>query len=130
MSRISLEPAGGTARRTPPGIGAQWLDDDVYFTSSPAVRKARDLAVNSLCTSSVRLPGIDLVLDSATARVTDHGTLMQVAAGYRAGDTGQRLAPAHPVMCSCADLRRFLTRTLLVQAEWRAGRASGGPGLR
>jgi hypothetical protein len=67
------------------GIGAQWLDGDLYFTSSPAARKARDLAVNSLCTISVRLPGIDLVLDGTAARVTEPKTLEQVAAGYRAG---------------------------------------------
>jgi len=67
------------------GIGAQWLDGYLYFTSSPAARKARDLAVNPRCTISVRLPGIDLVLDGTAARVTDSGTLEQVAAGYRAG---------------------------------------------
>jgi hypothetical protein len=79
----------GTCRKdgTPhaAGIGAQWLDGDLYFTSSPAARKARDLAVNPLCTISVRLPGIDLVLDGTAARVTDPRTLEQVAAGYRAG---------------------------------------------
>jgi hypothetical protein len=67
------------------GIGAQWLAGDLYFTSSPAARKARDLAVNPLCTISVRLAGIDLVLDGTAARVTDPQTLEQVAAGYRAG---------------------------------------------
>lgn len=78
----------GTARSdgTPhaAGIGAQWLDGDLYFTSSPAARKARDLAVNPRCTISVRLPGIDLVLDGAAARITDPQTLEEVAAGYRA----------------------------------------------
>jgi hypothetical protein len=67
------------------GVGAQWLDGDIYFTSSPAARKARDLAVNPLCTISVRLPSIDLVLEGTAARVTDPKTLEQVAAGYRAG---------------------------------------------
>jgi Pyridoxamine 5'-phosphate oxidase len=67
------------------GIGAQWLDGDLYFTSSPAARKARDLAANPLCTISGRLPGIDLVLDGSAARVTDPDTLERVAAGYRAG---------------------------------------------
>jgi hypothetical protein len=67
------------------GVGAQWLDDDLYFTSSPAARKARDLAVNPRCTISVRLPGIDLVLDGTAARVTDPPTLERVAAGYRDG---------------------------------------------
>src|SRR5438034_836294 len=63
------------------GIGAQWLNGDLYFTSSPATRKARDLAVNPRCTISVRLAGIDLVLDGTAARVTDPHTLEQVAAG-------------------------------------------------
>jgi hypothetical protein len=79
----------GTCRRdgTPhaAGVGAQWLDGDLYFTSSPAARKARDLAVNPVCTISVRLPGIDVVLDGSAARVTDPGTLERVAAGYRGG---------------------------------------------
>jgi hypothetical protein len=67
------------------GVGAQWRDGYLYFTSSPAARKARDLAVNPACTISVRLPSIDLVLDGTVARVTDPETLEQVAAGYRAG---------------------------------------------
>src|SRR5262249_26252684 len=67
------------------GIGAQWMDGDLYFTSNPTARKARDLAVNSLCTISVRLPGIDLVLDGSAERVTEPETLERVAAGYREG---------------------------------------------
>lgn len=67
------------------GVGALWLTGDLYFTSSPAARKARDLAVNPRCTLSVRLPGIDLVLDGSAERVTDQDVLAQVAAGYRAG---------------------------------------------
>ena len=67
------------------GVGALWLDGDLYFTSSLAARKARDLAVNAVCTLSARLPGIDLVLDGNTATVADAQTLEQVAAGYRAG---------------------------------------------
>jgi len=67
------------------GVGALWLDGDLYFTSSLAARKARDLAVNAVCTLSARLPGIDLVLDGSAATVADAQTLEQVAAGYRAG---------------------------------------------
>lgn len=67
------------------GVGAQWLAGDLYFTSNAAARKARDVAENPRCTISVRLPGIDLVLDGSAAQVTDPGTLEQVAAGYRAG---------------------------------------------
>jgi hypothetical protein len=66
------------------GIGAQWLDGELYFTSSPAARKARDLAENPRCTISARQPDIDLVLEGSAARVTDRQTLERVAAGYRA----------------------------------------------
>jgi Pyridoxamine 5'-phosphate oxidase len=65
------------------GVGAQWLDGHLYFTSSPAARKARDLAANPACTLSAHLPGIDLVFDGTAARVTDPDILEQVAAGYR-----------------------------------------------
>jgi hypothetical protein len=85
MSSPAREGLTGHDRTSTAGIGAQWLDGDLYFTSSPAARKARDLAVNPSCTISVRLPGIDLVLDGTAARVTDPQTLEQVAAGYRAG---------------------------------------------
>ena len=66
------------------GIGAQWMDGDLYFTSNPDTRKSRDLAVNPLCTISVRLPGIDLVLTGSAQPVTDPATLERIAAGYRA----------------------------------------------
>jgi hypothetical protein len=67
------------------GLGAQWMDGDLYFTSNLTARKARDLAVNPRCTISVRLPGIDLVLDGSAQQVTDSETLERIAAGYRAG---------------------------------------------
>jgi len=46
-----LEPAGRDGTPHAAGVGAQWRDGDVNFTSSPAARKARDLAVSPLCTS-------------------------------------------------------------------------------
>ena len=67
------------------GVGAQWLDGYLYFTSNANARKARDLAVNPLCTISVRLPGIDLVFDGSAERVTDAAILERVALGYRQG---------------------------------------------
>src|ERR687887_520478 len=45
------------------GVGAQWRDGFLYFTSSPAARKARDLAANPRCTISARLNDVDLVLE-------------------------------------------------------------------
>ena len=67
------------------GVGALWLDGDVYFTSGPGTRKARNLAANPACTIAVRLEGIDLVLEGEASRVVDRPTLEQVAAWYRAG---------------------------------------------
>ncbi len=66
-------------------VGALWLDGDLYFTSGPEARKARNLAANPACTISVRLEGLDLVLEGVAVRVTDRSTLEQVAGLYRAG---------------------------------------------
>src|SRR2546426_8608041 len=67
------------------GIGALWLDGDLYFTSGPGTRKARNLAANPACTISARLEGLDLVLEGTAARATDRPTLERVAGRYRAG---------------------------------------------
>lgn len=67
------------------GIGALWLDGDLYFTSGPGTRKARNLAANPAATVSARLEGIDLVLEGEAARVADRTTLEQAAALYREG---------------------------------------------
>lgn len=67
------------------GVGGLWHDGDLYFTSGPGMRKARDLAANSTCTISVRLEGIDLVLEGSAARVTDGPTLELIAGRYREG---------------------------------------------
>ena len=57
------------------GIGAIWLDGDLYFTSGPGTQKARNLATNPACTISVRLEGIDLMFEGRAIRVTDEPTL-------------------------------------------------------
>lgn len=67
------------------GVGAIWLDGDLYFTSSPAARKARNLAANPGCTIAVQLEGIDLVFEGEAARVTDADTLEQAVVIYREG---------------------------------------------
>ena len=66
-------------------VGALWLDGDLYFTSGPGARKARNLAANPACTISVALEGIDLILEGDAARVTDTPTLERLAALYREG---------------------------------------------
>lgn len=67
------------------GIGALWLDGDLYFTSGPQARKARNLAANPACTISAGLEGIDLILEGEATRVTDQPTLEAAAARYREG---------------------------------------------
>ena len=67
------------------GFGGLWLDGDLYFTSSPAARKARNLAANPACTISAKMAGIDLVLEGTATRVTDKATLEEAAGRYREG---------------------------------------------
>src|ERR671924_1196958 len=67
------------------GIGALWHDGDLYITSGPQTRKARNLAANPACTISVVLEGIDLILEGEATRVADRPTLEEVARLYREG---------------------------------------------
>jgi hypothetical protein len=67
------------------GVGAIWDDDALYFVSGPGTRRAQNLAANPACTVSVRLRGLDLVLEGEAHRVTDPATLERVAAVYRSG---------------------------------------------
>jgi len=67
------------------GVGALWLDGDLYFTGGPGTRKARNLAANPACTISVRLDDIDVVFEGDAGRVTDRATLEQAAGLYREG---------------------------------------------
>jgi len=62
-----------------------WVDGALYFTSGPGTLKSRNLAANPACSVSVRLRGIDLVLEGEAHRVTDSSTLERVAAVYRTG---------------------------------------------
>jgi hypothetical protein len=73
----------GRPHATP--VGALWVDGDLFFTSNLATRKSRNLAANPACTISVRLPGIDVVLEGTARRETDPAVLEDVAARYRAG---------------------------------------------
>jgi Pyridoxamine 5'-phosphate oxidase len=67
------------------GVGAVWHEGDLYFTSGPGTRKARNLAANPACTVSAKLQGIDVVLEGLATRVTDAPTLEALAARYRDG---------------------------------------------
>jgi Pyridoxamine 5'-phosphate oxidase len=65
------------------GLGILWIDGDLYFTSGPGTRKARNLAANPACTVSGRLEGIDVVFEGEASQVTDRPTLEQAAGIYR-----------------------------------------------
>ncbi|MCW2983554.1 MAG: pyridoxamine 5-phosphate oxidase-related FMN-binding protein [Conexibacter sp.] len=67
------------------GVGVVSHDGDLYLTSGPGARKARNLAANPACTLSMRLDGLDLVLEGEARRETDATTLADVAALYRDG---------------------------------------------
>ncbi|MGH2618220.1 MAG: pyridoxamine 5'-phosphate oxidase family protein [Thermomicrobiales bacterium] len=67
------------------GIGARWFDGDVYFTSGPDTRKARNLAANPAATIAMSLEGLDLILEGEATRTTDPETLETLAALYREG---------------------------------------------
>jgi pyridoxamine 5'-phosphate oxidase-like protein len=65
------------------GIGAVWYDGDLYFTSGPGTRKARNLASNPACTIAVKFPDLDLTLEGEAGRVVDPATLQHVATIYQ-----------------------------------------------
>lgn len=62
---------------------AIWYNGDFWFVSGPETRKSRNLAANPACTLSVRLEGMDAVLEGAATRVSDPGTLETLAAQFR-----------------------------------------------
>jgi len=67
------------------GVGAIWVDDALYFVGGPGTRRSRNLAANPACSVSVRLSGIDLVLEGDAHTVGDAATLERVAGVYREG---------------------------------------------
>lgn len=64
-------------------FGGLWHDGDLYLVSGPETRKSRNLAVNPACTVSVKLEGIDLVLEGEAHRVTETPILERIAQLYR-----------------------------------------------
>lgn len=67
------------------GVGVAVHEGFLYFTSGPGTRKSENLRLNDACTLSLRLDGIDLVLEGTAQRVTDAATLEVVASLYREG---------------------------------------------
>jgi hypothetical protein len=67
------------------GVGALYIDGDIYIVSGPGTRKSRNLAANPAATVSVSLEGIDVVFEGEARRVTDRQTLEQTVAVFREG---------------------------------------------
>ncbi|HEY1592256.1 MAG TPA: pyridoxamine 5'-phosphate oxidase family protein [Solirubrobacteraceae bacterium] len=65
------------------GVGGIWADETLWFVTGPRTVKARNLAANSACTLSCRLPGIDALVEGHAERVTDANALERLAAMYR-----------------------------------------------
>jgi Pyridoxamine 5'-phosphate oxidase len=78
-----LGTTGPDGRPHAAGVGAVWLDGDLYFVSGPNTRKSRNLAANPACTISAPLTGFDIVIEGEATRVTDPATLERLAAHYQ-----------------------------------------------
>jgi pyridoxamine 5'-phosphate oxidase-like protein len=79
-----LSTSGSDGRPHTAGVGALWIDDQVWFTSGDRTRKSRHLAANPACAVAVTLPGLDLVIEGRARRVTDRDSLEKLAKAYRA----------------------------------------------
>jgi hypothetical protein len=78
-----LGTVGADGRPHAAGVGAIWFDGDMLIVSGPATRKSRNMEARPGCTLSVKLEGMDVILEGDTARVTDATTLEAAAAIYR-----------------------------------------------
>lgn len=65
------------------GVGALWHKGDVFIVSGPNTQKSHNLAGNPACTLSVKLEGIDLIMEGEAQRITDTPTLEEAAKLYR-----------------------------------------------
>ena len=66
------------------GVGALWVDGRFYLVSGAGTRKSRNLAARPDCVISVKLPGLDLVVEGSATKVTDATTLQRLAERYAA----------------------------------------------
>lgn len=64
------------------GVGGQWVDGKMDFTSGSDTRKSRNLSHNPACAVSMSLPDVDLVIEGTAAIVTDASTLALLAERY------------------------------------------------
>jgi hypothetical protein len=114
------------------GIGVKFADGDLYFTSGPGTRKARNLALDPACVISAALEGIDLVLEGEAVIVDDPERLASVAALFRDGgwpaevERGRIVAPYSAPSAGPPpwDLYRFTFHTVFGVATAEPGGAT------
>ncbi len=80
------------------GVGALWVDGAFWFETGASTRKGRNLARDPRCSLSVATDEFDLVVEGEAARITDPGTVADMAARWaavgwpaRVDETGQAL---------------------------------------
>ena len=67
------------------GLGPQWVDGLVYFTSGAATRKARNLARDPRCTLGVSTEEFDLAVEGDAAVVDEPDVVAALARGWAGG---------------------------------------------
>jgi hypothetical protein len=67
------------------GVGALFVDGDVWIVSGPNTRKSQNLAAQPACTLAVSLKGVDVTLQERATRVTDAAIMERVIAVFRTG---------------------------------------------
>lgn len=77
-----LATAGRDGRPHVRPVLAVWLAGEIYSTTSPAVRKGRNLQERPECSLAARTPAIDIVIEGTASWVDDRGLLEQIAAAY------------------------------------------------
>ncbi|WCB91916.1 hypothetical protein DSM104299_00594 [Baekduia alba] len=80
-----LGTVGADGRPHSAGVGVVVLDTEVHFTSGTKAYKSSHLAEDPRATVSLRLDGIDLVLEGTAAKVAERDTLERAAQLYAAG---------------------------------------------
>lgn len=63
---------------------AVWADDAIYFCTSDASRKGKNLREHQDCVLSASAAGYDFVLEGTAQRITDESALRRVADAYEA----------------------------------------------
>jgi hypothetical protein len=61
---------------------AVWVRDAIYSTTSPGVRKGRNLELHSACSPAARAPAIDIVVEGPASWVDDPDLLEEIASAY------------------------------------------------